>query len=680
MHNPPIIKPKKYAGGGAVGIGVAGSLEQNKEFFKQKREQDALKRMQRLQNASRSIPSDPILSPESIQNDLDKLTNDLKSVKKNKPVKKPLKNEKETSSFDDIEEFRDWIKINTTQDEATGEISFIQPRTGEKVPLENEPETNVLLYEVFKEQTGRKGEAAEAIKNMNIKQFQSAPDGKSIDDVRSSIEDQITHKDFISDLKKVQKDTDSGGGVLGAVGAVAGAALGSKFSPIKFSPAGAALGTVGGYALGKMLGNNDPNLDEEAVRLEANSRALMAGGSPGSFSQEIDSKRGARMSAYADDLKRQQALALQEKNQEEDRQFYAYREPGETEYRLTPTPLNQREVYELSREQGLFGKAKYEIAPAQLAQQKEKQTDEEFLRKAIAGGRVPQEISNQYFQDQFGFQAPEEEPIFRMPTSSRKIIKEQNANTKDSVFKHKGFVNVELPGIEDNLKFKVRLQEDKNGNVKYDPDVNLNPIIRDIYKAEEYSARTQGEIEAARELVNAYTVGSSQTIEDIVRSLAGLAGIDRTQVFDDNGNQILPTATVLKRWAKRFTAQNITTLLGESNRTISDADRKRADDIVSILKPTTDVADAIASLNELIEIFETPSRNANIALQSLYSLAETAPSGGYLDRVLAMEESVINQIKKSGGPFNPPKSSQFYFEETRKPGMISESIDLTMDE
>ena len=121
-------------------------------------------------------------------------------------------------------------------------------------------------------------------------------------------------------------------------------------------------------------------------------------------------------------------------------------------------------------------------------------------------------------------------------------------------------------------------------------------------------------------------------------------------------------------------------MLGESNRTISDADRKRADDIVSILRPTTDVADAIASLNELIEIFETPSRNANIALQSLYSLAETAPSGGYLDRVLAMEESVINQIKKSGGPFNPPKSSQFYFEETRKPGIISESIDLTMDD
>jgi hypothetical protein len=672
MYNPPIIKPKKYAGGGAVGIAGVGALEQNKEFFKQKREQDALRKMQRLQNASKTIPSDPILSPKNIQNDLDKLTNDLKSVKKTKPITKTLKNEKEISSFDDIEEFRDWIKTNTTQDEETGEIAFIQPKTGERVPLENEPETNVLLYEVFKEQTGRKGEAAEAIKNMNIKQFQSSPEGKNIDDVRSSIEEKVTQKDFISDLKKIQKDTNNNNGGLGlggGLGMAAGAALGSRLGGF-----GAAAGAAGGYALGKMLGRGGPTLDEEAVRLDANSRGLMAGGSPGSFAQEIDQKRGAKMSAYADDLKRQQALVLQEKRQNEDRQFYAYRKPGETEYRLTPSPLNEQEVYDLSRE------GKYEIAPPQLAQQKEQQTDEEFLRKAIAGGRVPQEISNQYFQDQFGFEAPKEEPIFRMPTSSKKIIKEQNTKTQDSVFKHKGFVNVELPGIEDNLKFKVRLQEDKNGNVKYDPDVNLNPIIRDIYKAEEYSTRTQGEIEAARELVNAYTVGSSQTIEDIVRSLAGLAGIDRTQVFDDNGNQILPTATVLKRWAKRFTAQNITTLLGESNRTISDADRKRADDIVSILRPTTDVADAIASLNELIEIFETPSRNANIALQSLYSLAETAPSGGYLDRVLAMEESVINQIKKSGGPFNPPKSSQFYFEETRKPGIISESIDLTMDD
>ena len=64
-----------------------------------------------------------------------------------------------------------------------------------------------------------------------------------------------------------------------------------------------------------------------------------------------------------------------------------------------------------------------------------------FLRKAIAGGRVPQEISNQYFQDQFGFEAPKEEPIFRMPTSSKKIIKEQNTKTQDSVFKHKGSQN-----------------------------------------------------------------------------------------------------------------------------------------------------------------------------------------------------------------------------------------------
>ena len=178
-------------------------------------------------------------------------------------------------------------------------------------------------------------------------------------------------------------------------------------------------------------------------------------------------------------------------------------------------------------------------------------------------------------------------------------------------------------------------------------------------------------------MISGYTVGSAQLIDKAVSGIAGILGIDRRELFDENGNQVIPTATLLRRWAKRFTAQNITTILGESNRTISDADRKRADDIVSILGNTTDIADAMAALNELVKIFEAPSRNANIALQSLYSLAETSPQGGYLDQVLNMERSVVDQIRKSGMPLVVPQSSQFYFEETNRPTGVTRTIDLT---
>ena len=58
----------------------------------------------------------------------------------------------------------------------------------------------------------------------------------------------------------------------------------------------------------------------------------------------------------------------------------------------------------------------------------------------------------------------------------------------------KQVLKVKLPGLysrgsQDNLSFQVRLKEDSKGNVKYAPDVDIAPIIRDIYKAEEYSQK-----------------------------------------------------------------------------------------------------------------------------------------------------------------------------------------------
>ena len=147
------------------------------------------------------IANDSILNPNSIQKDLDALTSDLKNIKSQKPKKEELVNEEETTEFDDADDFKSWIKENTATDAETGNIFFVQPLTGEKVPIEGNPETNVLLYEVFKEQTGREGEALEAIKTMNIEELQRTPD------VQKTVERETNEFDdrFTKDLKKVRK-------------------------------------------------------------------------------------------------------------------------------------------------------------------------------------------------------------------------------------------------------------------------------------------------------------------------------------------------------------------------------------------------------------------------------------------------------------------------------------------
>ena len=566
MFNPPIIKPKGYAVGGPVGIGVGNEL------------------------------LNPIVapnSPESIQQDLDSLTRDLKKTQtKNKPVVKKEIKINERKEYEDIEDFRLWIKENTETDEESGQVFFIQPRTGERIPVDDSPEGNVLLYEVFKEQTGRTGEAADAIADLDIRQFQQSPESisqSSEPEIRSEDKKSIVFKERLEELRKNQP-------TVGNPEAMA------AYASVPFD--GSVVGTV---AKG------------EAMREAARSQAIL--------------------------------------QNQESKEFYAYRMPGEDSFSLTPEPITLQEATDLG----------YELAPKEMA-------EENFMQKAILAGRVPMD-GNTPFSEKEQLQ---NELLRERVRKARSALSEDG----DSPFMHKKFVKVELPGLygnsgKDNLKFEVRLQEDSKGNVKYDPDVNLNPIIRDIYKAEEYAQRTQDEINLAKEMVSGYTVGSAQLIDKAISGIAGILGIDRREVFDENGNQTIPTATLLRRWAKRFTAQNITVLLGESNRTISDADRKRADDIVSLLGNTTDVADAMASLSELIKIFETPSRNANIALQSLYSLAETSPQGGYLDQVLNMEKSVVDQIKKSGMPLAVPQSSQFYFDETSRPTGITRSIDLT---
>ena len=559
MFNPPVVKPKGYAIGGPVGIATGNIVED-------------------------TLMSDPIIAQSNasnIQKDLNSLTNDLKKVSKNnKKPKKETKRNEEKKEYEDIEEFRDWIKTNTETDNDTGEVFFIQPRTGEKVPVDSSPEGNVLLYEVFKEQTGRTGEALDAIVDMDIKQFQQAPEG-------------VVNSDFSKELKKIREEQNVGDAEAMAA-----------YSSVPFD--GSVVGTVQ-----KRMGMSD--------------------------------------------LARSQA----QEESAQGKQFLAYRVPGQSNYKLTPEPVSMEEISKLG----------YEFAPPEMA-------EESFTQKAILAGRIPiggGGISEtERFQNQL------------LQSKIAKNIQDLGEGPDADPMTQKSILKVKLPGLysrgsQDNLQFQVRLKEDSKGNVKYAPDVDIAPIIRDIYKAEEYSKDTLDEINMVKELISADTVGLSQRVNDLSRGISALAGIDRSAFDPVTGRQLIPTPEILARWAKRFTAQNITILLGESNRTISDADRKRADDIVNILGTFTDVASAKASLEELVKIFEKPSYNANTALQSLYSMAETSPGGGYLDEIERVERKVAERIAKSGGKLTIPRSSIVSFDEVSSPGgrtAVSSTIDL----
>lgn len=632
MNNPPIIKPKNsilrmLQGSGPIlpnpsNIGALGLLALNQSLTSDKVKNNIALGTARAKGLNNPfIPEDPILSPDSIQKDLNALTSDLKNVKSQKPKKQELVNEKEIKEFDDVDDFKSWIKENTATDATTGDLFYVSVK-GEKIPLEDSPETNVLLYELFKQDVGRGGEALETIKDLNIQQFQQAPASAKFSD-KNPFDDR-----FNKDLEKARD-------------------------------------TIGTPKSSGFFGRNEEqDMRDRIQELELQAARGMASPRDGSFLGEEARRNAAVMATRAEQLRSQLPEA-------DKRDFYSYRrkdksrfgfgDKGQNDFVLTPTGLTQREVLELTRT------GDYEIGPAELAKEirgDDIDREEEFMRKAILAGRVPMPGTQQ--------QVAESKPV------QEKVLIETEEQVPNN-FRHKTFVPVEISGLysrgsKDNLKFRVRMLEDKNtGEVKYVPDVNLAPIITEIYQAENYSQESKEEIGMIKDLISADNIGLAQRVNDLSRSIAAIAGVERI-AFDENGNQIMPTPEIIARWAKRFTAQNITTILGESNRTISDADRKRADDIVNVLGTFTDVAGAKLALEQLINIFEAPSRNANSALQSLYAQGE---SSGYLEDIKDIERSVLNQLQKGGGAFSIPKSSALQFEETDETENIYESIDLT---
>jgi hypothetical protein len=82
------------------------------------------------------------------------------------------------------------------------------------------------------------------------------------------------------------------------------------------------------------------------------------------------------------------------------------------------------------------------------------------------------------------------------------------------------------------------------------------------------------------------------------------------------------------------------------------------------------------ALDQLIKIFETPSKNANVALQALYAQGEQS---GYLDEILKAEENLTSEMKRGGTEFSTPKSSRLQFQEISQSDIPKDKIVRTID-
>tara|TARA_R110002012_G_scaffold79540_1_gene202320 strand:+ start:457 stop:2349 length:1893 start_codon:yes stop_codon:yes gene_type:complete len=609
MNNPPIIKPKnsilKMLQGpmgmiGPGGIGATGLMALDQSLRNDKTKKNVILGQARAKGLNNPfIPEDPVLSPDSIQKDLNALTSDLKNVKSQKPKKEELINEKEVKEFDDVDDFKSWIKENTTTDATTGELFFIQPISGEKVPLEGNPETNVLLYEVFKEQTGRKGEALEAIKTMNIEELQKTPDFQQTKGTKTTNE---FDDKFTKDLQSIRK--------------------------------------------GMGVPKNEKNTREQIQNLELQAARGMASPRDGSFLGEEARRNAAVMATRAGQLQSQLPEA-------DKKDFYSYRrkdssvlgfgDKGQNNFTLTPTPLSEREAYELTKD------GNYEIAPAELATEVRgdpADQEQEFLRKAILAGRIPMPSG--------------EEQAISTPT---KRLEERISSPEETVsqpenLKFKRFTNSTVPGLyargtKDPLKYQLEVYEDESGDIQYKPGPGLDTVLQDIYKASEYSQRSKEEIESIKEFIGPSSVGPVAAVTDFAERIGlSVTGLGDTIDDTDFGK--------LRKWAQNFTAKNITTILGESNRTISDADRQRADQIVNVNNNWTSIPKVRNALTELIKIFEEPGRNAEAAYQALMNQAE---SMGYLNQMLDTERRLYNKRVRGGSGSYAPISSRIFLDE-----------------
>jgi len=700
MNNPPIIKPKilnmasKFAkspagkvvglspmGRAAMGILGLGAVGPS-----------VINAMDNAEERSANLPKDVVLAgggtdaiipdsqPLEIQDRLNNLTKSIAALSGQEKKKKPKEVKKdELAEFDDAKEFKKWIKNNTETDD-DGNVSFIQPITKERIGIESSPETNVLLYEVFKEQTGRTGEAAEAIVNM---------DTESLSELQENPYKTSTKADFITDLQLLRgQDIDPVKATRGQNMAVAGGKLGGSLAAGAaafrthpyLTPLGLYAGWKGGEGLTKDLVGY-PEGQESSIKPRAEqyaeAQARMLEPDYNNPVRTLANYENAKILAEMDYENKEAAGAYGQPQQ------LAFRKSGSNDpYELTPTPLTPLEMQKMSE-------AGYEFAPPNYV-------DELFYRQAVLSGRGG---------DLSGPNALEiQEARLNNELTLSKIAKNYadiEEGDGSSPLMHKKAFKIELPGMystasNDRLKYNIRLLESDKGESKFTADLDIAPIMSEIYRAERYTKETQEEIEQVRNLLGPDTVGLAQRANDIVRTInalgGGSRGIDIEIEFetDENGDEILDdfgqpiltdesqrvAAEILSRWAKRFTAQNITTLLGESNRTISDADRKRADDIVNILGTTTDLTSAWIALDELLKIFQKPSDNANTALQALYAQAEQS---GYLDEVIEAERSLTSEIERGGSRLSVPRSSRLQMQEVNSSDIPEDAVIRTIN-
>ena len=305
--------------------------------------------------------------------------------------------------------------------------------------------------------------------------------------------------------------------------------------------------------------------------------------------------------------------------------------------------MSEREAYELTKD------GNYEIAPAELATEVRgdpADQEQEFLRKAILAGRIPMPGGEEQ-----AISTPTERLEERISIPEETVLQPEN-------LKFKRFTNSTVPGLysrgtKDPLKYQLEVYEDESGNIQYKPGPGLDTVLQDIYKASEYSQRSKEEIEAIKQFIGPSSVGPVAAVTDFAERIGlSVSGLGDTIDDTDFGK--------LRKWAQNFTAKNITTILGESNRTISDADRQRADQIVNINNNWTSIPKVRNALTELIKIFEEPGRNSEAAYQALMNQAE---SMGYLDQMLDTERRLYNKRVRGGSGSYAPISSRIFLDE-----------------
>ena len=90
------------------------------------------------------------------------------------------------------------------------------------------------------------------------------------------------------------------------------------------------------------------------------------------------------------------------------------------------------------------------------------------------------------------------------------------ADTGPSPFMHEKAFGIKLPGMysrnsNEGLEYQVRLLENEQGETRLTADIDLAPVMAEIYRAENYTEETQEEIEELKPTAESPNTKPSET-------------------------------------------------------------------------------------------------------------------------------------------------------------------------